>query len=1456
MKKKYLDFKKIYYKLTLLGFVCLLMAFAPKNNENPRKRKTVAYATTTFDPASYLALTISGYNADVVANGLGALNTTTNNDVDGVNYCYLAVGTQVSGTATPTTYGLPTGGLLDVPNSDLFFQMASYNTNNSLRINQVGAAGEASITFAEANSYEKIHLAVTSGSGASDVAITINFSDATTQVISSATIPDWFSSTALPVVISGIGRGNLSNNGLENPSGNPRIYQLDLNIDPANQTKIVTGITVQKISGGVFNLFAATGKLISECAGPTNLATTAVNSFDADVTWNSANSTDTFEVAIVPTGNPIPATGTASATNSFNFGTLTPNTTYDVYVRTVCTTTGFSFWTGPLTFTTLCADVTEFTQNFDTSATGSSSPMPNCWNKIGSGTTYVTTGSVAPMSPSNKLYMNASGTTPTETCAILPGVSNLQANTHRLRFKAYATATDRFLAIGYITDPSDITTFVQMDEVFLPSTAATAQQFIFTPTGIPTSVTRLAIKNSGSPAGATTAYIDDVSWEAIPTTAPTCTSNIVATPNPTCGNFSNSITWDATPGADGYYLTIGTTTGGNDILDNQDTGINTSYSFVGTINTTYYYTVVPFNAFGSATGCTEQSFMTAATGCYCTSVPTSNDGAGITNVQLGSTDFATNDVTYFDHSAIPVSLSQGLNSNVQISFATGYTYNTYIWIDFNDDYNLDASELVYTGESTSSNPTVLNASFIMPVTATLGSHKMRIVTADALTTANPCYSGSYGVTLDFSVTISPAPSCIPPVSLTASSITNASANLGWTESGTSTVWDIEWGTSGFTPTGTPNILGTTTNPHNLGGLTANTTYSFYVRADCGGTNGVSPWAGPFNFTTLCDPYTIPYFEGFESGYTHNTAVAGCLSQSSTTGTAVWTANNTLTSYNRAPRTGAWNAFLQYGNEDWIYIPIDLVGGTSYTVELYARQDGATASNSNMTVSYGTSATSAAMTNTIVPSTGIISGDYQQIIGAFTPVSSGTYYVGIKGYMNGSPWYISLDDISIDVTPACPAPNGLNVTNITSTSADLSWTGTSGDYEYVLDNDANDPTGSGTSTTLDTYNATLLSPSTTYYFHVRSSCGSTWTTISFTTLALPPANDNCDAAVALTVNTDLACGVVTQGTTVAATDSGIEPTFTVTGTPDNDVWFSFVATSTSHRISLLNVTAVIGTSTDMGMALFDGTGTCTSLTLVGSSDPNTYNVSGLTIGTTYYLSVYGWGASASAQATFDVCVGTPPAPPANDDCANAIAIATLPYTNTQDATSATGPVVSTCSTGMNDGVWYTAIGDGGDMTIALTSVTGWDPEIGIYTGSCGSFTCVGSADSGATGGSETYTISPSIVGTTYYINIGHYSGSSDNPEGPFTLSVSSVLSNESFDNASFSAYPNPVRDVLNLSYSTDITSVQVVNLLGQEVISRKIGSTSAQIDMADLTAGAYIVNVTVDNVLKSIKVIKQ
>jgi hypothetical protein len=1592
MKKDYLNSKGIYFKIALLGLFCFLVAFAPKDKENPKKKKPITITAKAFDPNSFLPLTVNGYNADVIANGLGALNTTTTNDVDGVNYCYLSVGTQTSGTATPTTYGLPTNGLIDVPNSSLFFQLASYSANNSLRINQNGVAGQATVTFTELSSFEKIHLAVTSGSGASDVSFTVNFSDATTQVISSATIPDWFNSTALPVAISGIGRGNTTNNVLENPAGNPRIYQLDLNIDPANQSKIVTGITIQKITGGVFNLFAATGKLVPECPNPTNIVATTINSTDATVTWSSANTSDTFEVAVVNTGNPIPATGTVSATNTYTFLNLTPITTYDVYVRTICPTTGFSFWSGPYTFTTTCAAVTDFVQNFDSSPTGvgnlppcwsrtgtsanvytttggaapmsapnrlfmsitttttayailppvsnlqanshrlrfkayasaaskilsvgyfttpgdastyveleplqmpstalantenftviptgipagvtqlvfttpagvattiyiddvkweynsscvepsalnatsftsngatlgwtagggettwdieygltgfvlgtgtvvtgissnshvlntlladtsyqfyvrgvcagpensswsgpfafrtlcaevtefiqnfDSSPtgtgnLPTCWSRAGtSANVYTTTASAAPMSAPNRLYMNISATT--NAYAILPPVSNLQANTHRLRFKGYATATGKLLSVGYFTTPGDLSSFIEIEPLQMPSTAlASTQEFFIIPSGVPAGVNQLVFYITGS---ATTIYIDDVAWEAIPTTVPSCASNIVATPNATCGNFATSFAWDPTVSAEGYRITMGTTAGGNDILNNVDLGNVTSYSYTGNFNTTYYYTLTPYNVIGNAVSCTEQSFTTFVTGCYCTSLPTSNDGAGITNVLLASTNFPTTDVTYFDHTATAVTLPQGVSTNLLISFATGYTYNTYVWIDFNDNLTFETSEIVFTGESLATNPTIYNASFVMPVTATLGTHRMRIVTADALTTANPCYSGTYGVTLDFNVTITPAPTCIPPAALTATSITNAAANLGWTENGTATVWDIEWGTNGFTPTGTPNIAGTTTNPHNLTGLSANTAYSFYVRANCGGANGESTWSGPFNFTTLCDPYTIPYFEGFESGYTHNTAVAGCLSQSSVTGTQVWTANNTLTDYNRSPRTGSWNAFLRYGNEDWLYIPVQLVGGTNYTVELYARQDGATAANSNMSISYGSSAAEAAMTNAIVPATGIVNGGYQQITGTFTPATTGVYYVGIKGFMNGTPWYISLDDIRIDVTPSCVAPTAVNVTATTQNSLAFAWSASpteTGGYEWRVMNNGGDvnvdtPAASGSvATGVTNALATGLVIDTTYQIYVRALCGTSDTSAWSTPLT---------ALVGYCV-----------------------PTGTSNATYVSDFSTTLGATNITNAASGFS-TGNYGNFT-------------TQSTSVGSTQSFDFNIAvvGGTLGCAIWVD---WNNNLVFDAAEMVFSTT--------------SYGSGPYTGTITVPAATA----------NGNYRMRVLVDFND------SNPGDDDACSLAFGR---------------GEVEDYTIT-----------------------------VDNALSTDNFDNASFTAYPNPVNDVLNLSYSSEISSVKVINLLGQEVISRNVGTNSTQIDMTNLNAGAYIVNVTIGEIVKSIKVIKQ
>ena len=73
---------------------------------------------------------------------------------------------------------------------------------------------------------------------------------------------------------------------------------------------------------------------------------------------------------------------------------------------------------------------------------------------------------------------------------------------------------------------------------------------------------------------------------------------------------------------------------------------------------------------------------------------------------------------------------------------------------------------------------------------------------------------------------------------------------------------------------------------------------------------------------------------------------------------------------------------------------------------------------------------------------------------------------------------------------------------------------------------------------------------------------------------------------------------------------------------------------------------------------------------------------------------------------------------------------------------------------------------------------------------------------------------------------------------------------------FGLYPNPVKNILNLSYTKDISNVAVFKLLGQEVIAKSLNANQGQIDMSNLANGAYFVKITADNQVKTIKVIKE
>ena len=158
-------------------------------------------------------------------------------------------------------------------------------------------------------------------------------------------------------------------------------------------------------------------------------------------------------------------------------------------------------------------------------------------------------------------------------------------------------------------------------------------------------------------------------------------------------------------------------------------------------------------------------------------------------------------------------------------------------------------------------------------------------------------------------------------------------------------------------------------------------------------------------------HTVPFFEGFEENNTQGQAVAGWW-QESEKGDYVWLANSTETSDNRRPYAGQWNVTLRYNNTDWLFTKITLETGKRYLFSIYARQNTYTTADANISVYLGNDTRKDAMTTNIMPQTGVVSGNYQQLTAAFSVPETKDYVLGIRGEIAFSPMYLSIDDISI------------------------------------------------------------------------------------------------------------------------------------------------------------------------------------------------------------------------------------------------------------------------------------------------------------------------------------------------------------------------------------------------------------------------------------------------------------
>ncbi|WP_323787315.1 choice-of-anchor L domain-containing protein [Psychroserpens sp.] len=134
------------------------------------------------------------------------------------------------------------------------------------------------------------------------------------------------------------------------------------------------------------------------------------------------------------------------------------------------------------------------------------------------------------------------------------------------------------------------------------------------------------------------------------------------------------------------------------------------------------------------------------------------------------------------------------------------------------------------------------------------------------------------------------------------------------------------------------------------------------------------------------------------------------------------------------------------------------------------------------------------------------------------------------------------------------------------------------------------------------------------------------------LACPPDNDNpCNATIAQ-VNADDTCTLITPGTLLEGTDSGV-PGGTCGGNPDDDVWYEFTALNDIQIISILNINGG-GFFQDIDHAVYEGT--CDALVELYCSDAEASVTPVLTIGNTYYVRIFSAGSDA-VDYTFDLCI---------------------------------------------------------------------------------------------------------------------------------------------------------------------------------------------------------------------------
>ena len=560
------------------------------------------------------------------------------------------------------------------------------------------------------------------------------------------------------------------------------------------------------------------------CLTPSNVSVSSLTSDGATITWGNVTDEAIIELYYKEHSGNVYTTVTSSQftdANTYQMSGLQPGTRYDVYVAAICNDDTLE--SALLTFITPCVAISTlpYMENFDSysAATSTTTPpsnypnddMPDCWsfinrsNNSGSYPNAFLTSSSTYAASGNCLFFRSSSTTPIYSVlpAFVEPLQNLQITfTYR---NEGTTASNGTLSLGYMTDISDISTFVEIAS--FPQITTLTEETVVLNT-VPSDVTdaNIVFKYTGGSSNNYYVSIDNVTVEMISTCAKP--RDLEVMPASTSATLSwvemgDATSWDIEYGNQGFALGSGT--------------MVTATTNPFTINNLTPATTYDFYVRANCGGGDESGWrgpVTTTPGSY--NFPTSGQ---YTLSMCGG-------VLYDDG---------GPDGNYSISCDVTVVVNpdtVGLYVQLNGTYEIETGtssrwDYLQIFDGPDNTGTILfdsqNHDDLTNITSTTGPltlyfHSDASITKSGFEIQVACVENTT------------PPQCNAPTNVTATNVTHESAVIDWTQEGTPDSWTISYKKGSASSWTTIN---TTTHPYTITNLDAETSYNVYVTATCG-----------------------------------------------------------------------------------------------------------------------------------------------------------------------------------------------------------------------------------------------------------------------------------------------------------------------------------------------------------------------------------------------------------------------------------------------------------------------------------------------------------------------------------------------------------------------------------------------------------------------------------------------